>query len=112
MANNKILPGVGKVSRLSLSGSHFRLKKSDVRSQDPVRACEVCGKEKPSSDMINIIVVIGSPGHHSLLPFQHPEEEHWACSIDCWHELSMRVVLEMEDLLRSKHEDGNSSNKV
>ena len=104
MKNTK-LPGVGKISRLVVSGDHFNLEPDDRRYGDPVRACEICGEERPSSDMINIILVVGSPGHHSLTPFQHPEEEHWACSLDCWNRLAHRVTDEMLTILQGKHKE-------
>jgi len=51
----------------------------------PARTCEACGKVVPvGHDAINVIIVVGSPGHPELPPFQCPHEEHWACSIDCW----------------------------
>jgi hypothetical protein len=104
MSINSKLPGVGKISRLEVSGVHFHLRSDDIRYMDPVRACEVCGTERPSSDMINYICVIGSPGHHSLLPFQHPDEEHWACSFECWLKVHEMVGKEMHQLLGEKHQ--------
>lgn len=101
--NNVKLPGVGKISRLMLSGEFFGLEPTDIRYGDPVRACEVCGRERPSSDMINLILTIGSPGHHTLPPFQHPEIEHWACSIEHWNALVLRVKQEINQLLSSLH---------
>ena len=52
--------------------------------QEPIRTCEACGKQTPSSRSINCIMVIGSPGHPDLKPFQCAAEEHWACSPECW----------------------------
>jgi hypothetical protein len=109
MTTNTLLPGVGKISQLKLAGDAFGLDKEDLRFNDPVRACEVCGQERPSSDMMNYISVIGSPGHHTLAPFQHPEIEHWACSIDCWKELHRRVGEEMLDLLVDMHTEVEES---
>lgn len=104
MAKNTSLPGVGKISQLSLAGEHFSFDEQDIRYKDPVRACELCGEERASSDMINLICVIGSPGHYTLEPFQHPEVEHWACSIEHWKELSHRVVDEMVEHLGQRHD--------
>lgn len=103
MATNTHLPGIGKISRLMLSGHAFNLDEDDIRFGDPVRACEVCGTELPSSDMIAFHMVISSPGHHTLPPFQHPDIEHWACSIDHWDTLATRVQGEMREYLQSAH---------
>jgi hypothetical protein len=94
---------VGKISQIKTSGEHFGLNGDDRRAGDPVRACEVCGAEGASSDMINVIVCIGSPGHYSLDPFQHPETEHWACNVEHWEQLAHRVVTEMRGHLEEKH---------
>lgn len=48
------------------------------------RTCEACGRSGLSPYMINVIMVVGSPGHPLLPPFQCSQEEHWACSTDCW----------------------------
>jgi hypothetical protein len=109
MATNRHFPGVGKVSRLQMAGDAFGIDNNDVRSGDFVRACEVCGTERPSSDMMNYACVIGSPGHYRLPPFQHPEIEHWACSLDCWKELYRRVGEDMVELLIGKHVEKRES---
>lgn len=99
MATNRKMPGVGKISRLELAGEAFG--HTDERADSPVRACEECGTEKASCEMLNIIVVVGSSGHHSIAPFQHPDEEHWSCSTDCWLKVAQRVIGEMYDILVS-----------
>lgn len=103
MATNRIMPGVGKISQLRLAGEHLGIEAADPRSGDVVRACEVCGTERASSDMIAFHMVISSPGHYSLPPFQHPEIEHWACSVDHWDALASRVQGEMKDILVALH---------
>jgi hypothetical protein len=109
MAENIRLPGIGKISQLKQSGVYFNLEKDDIRYLDPVRACETCGKEAPSSDMINFICSIGSPGHHTLPNMQHPDEEHWACSIDCWKKVTSKVINDMIDILTDLHHDTKGS---
>lgn len=69
-----------------------------VRQVKPVpeftRTCEACGKTGLSPDMINVIIVVGSPGHASLSPFQCAHEEHWACSPECWEKVAHACISE------------------
>lgn len=56
---------------------------------DPPRTCESCGKVvQESPDAINVVISVGSPGHKDLQAFQCPEEQHWACSIECWSKVA------------------------
>lgn len=72
---------------------------------EPTRTCEACGKKGISSSMINIIIVVGSPGHASLKPFQCSQEEHWSCSPDCWSKVAHACIDEhMSILLKSTRE--------
>jgi hypothetical protein len=50
----------------------------------PQRECEACHKQVPSEEAINVMILVGSPGHIGLAPFQCAHEEHWACSPECW----------------------------
>ena len=71
-----------------------------------VRTCEACGKQVESSQAINLIIVIGSPGHPELAPFQCEQEEHWACSLDCWRKVAHACIDEhMHVLLQQKHQE-------
>lgn len=73
---------------------------------EPIRTCEACGKKITSSLAINCIIVIGSPGHPTLAPFQCAHEEHWACSIGCWNKVAHACIDEhMSELLRYKHSE-------
>ena len=56
----------------------------EYATDSPQRICEACGKSGPSHRMINCILVVGSPGWEGVPSFQCPQEEHWACSPDCW----------------------------
>lgn len=114
MAKNSRLPGVGKISSLSTAGEAFNLDPSDRRYGDPVRACEICGEEQASSDMINFICVLGSPGHYTLDPIQHPDVEHWACSFDHWAQLAHSIVDVMRAYVSEMHNaiEGSRHRKV
>lgn len=73
-------------------------------SDSPKRICENCNKIGPSHRMINFICCIGSPGHESLQPIQCEQEEHWACSIECWSKVAHACIDEhMVELLKQKH---------
>lgn len=67
--------------------------------------CEACGKQVARRDeAINIIIVVGSPGHPALPPFQCPQEEHWACSLECWLLVAHACIDEhIHTLLRQAH---------
>lgn len=84
------------------------LKPLDMSKKEPsipMRTCEACGTQKPSDASINCIIVIGSPGHASLAPFQCAQEEHWACSIACWQTVAHACIDEhMAALLQSAHQ--------
>lgn len=68
------------------------------------RVCENCATSRESSCMINCIIVIGSPGHASMAPFQCPNEEHWACSLDCWIKVAHACIDEhMIEVLKELH---------
>lgn len=54
----------------------------------PLVDCAVCGTSLPNSHAFNIIISVGVPGHPDVQPFQCPHEEHWACSIDHWLQVS------------------------
>lgn len=61
------------------------------------RVCAGCGKDIPVGDSgINVITsvthVIGSPGHPGIPPWQCPQEEHWACSPDCWAKVAHQCI--------------------
>lgn len=83
-----------------------------------IRTCEACGKQVDSSYAINMIFVVGSPGHPELAPFQCEHEEHWACSLGCWRVVAHACIDEhMHEILRMKHEEkgiisGNELNKI
>lgn len=80
-------------------------REAEYASDSPDRVCECCKKTGPSHRMINVIIVIGSPGHENLQPFQCSQEEHWACSIECWTKVAHACVDEhMSELLRGKHQ--------
>lgn len=64
----------------------------EIEEEEPKRTCEACGREGPSSMMINCIIVIGSPGHPLLLPFQCAHEEHWSCSATCWRQIAHACI--------------------
>ena len=66
---------------------------------EPMRTCESCGKQVISSSAINVIIVVGSPGHPTLKPFQCEYEEHWACSPGCWSAVAKACVDEHMSLL-------------
>ena len=71
-----------------------------------MRTCEACGKQVDSSYAINMIFVVGSPGHPELAPFQCEQEEHWACSLDCWKVVAHACIDEhMHVLLTQKHQE-------
>lgn len=83
------------------------LKPLEVKTNSD-RVCESCGKKNSSDTSINCIIVIGSPGHKTLAPFQCDQEEHWACSIECWAKVSHSCIDEhMTELLRKKHGELN-----
>ncbi len=77
--------------------------KPEIEVQEPQRTCEACGKQLPSSQSINCIIVIGSPGHPSLAPFQCGHEEHWSCSPDCWQRVSIACINEHMRILLDHH---------
>lgn len=78
---------------------------SKVINDPPPRACEACGTVKPGDQAINVMIGIGSPGHPSLKPFQCEQEEHWACSIECWAQVAKACVDEhMVQLLHLAHQ--------
>lgn len=73
----------------------------------PPVICESCGKVVQSRDQaINIILVVGSPGHPDLPPFQCPGGgdsygDHWACSLECWRQVAHACIEEhMQELLK------------
>ena len=75
---------------------------------EPLRTCEVCGKQVPSSQAINIILTVGSPGHPSLAPFQCPGGgdsygDHWSCSPECWKTLAHACIDEHMHVLLKYH---------
>ena len=55
-----------------------------------MRSCDLCGKQGPGSEMINLHWGIGSPGHKSLSYFDAPE--YWACSIEHWLEIAHAAI--------------------
>lgn len=73
----------------------------------PPRTCESCGKVVAvGHDAINVIIVIGSPGHPDIAPFQCSFEEHWACSLKCWLKVAHACIDEhMQVLLQRAHAD-------
>lgn len=80
--------------------------KNTIDKLPPPRVCEACGITVPiGHDAINCIIVIGSPGHPSLMPFQCAHEEHWACSIACWSQVAHACINEhMLELLKQAHQ--------
>lgn len=69
-----------------------------------IRTCESCGTQIESSQAINIIVVVGSPGHAELAPFQCEHDEHWACSLECWRKVAHACIDEhIAELLYQQH---------
>lgn len=63
----------------------------------PPILCEACGKSVPREQAMNIILVVGSPGHPDLPPFQCPGGgdsygDHWACSVECWKTIAHACI--------------------
>lgn len=66
---------------------------TQIRIPKPV-ICEACGKIVERRDYaINVMILVGSPGHPDLPSFQCIGGEdsigdsigdHWACSVECW----------------------------
>lgn len=74
-------------------------------TDSPIVPCEACGKPGPTHRMINVMIVIGSPGHPSLPPFQCSNTEHWACSRECWGKVAHACIDEhMHALLEQAHQ--------
>ncbi len=69
------------------AGTVFGLPEDDIRYLDVVVECASCGKTGASSDYLNLIVGIGSLGHHSLTHLKRGPGEQWACSLDCWEHI-------------------------
>ncbi len=69
------------------SGDKFGLALDDIRYDDPVATCDNCGRQGIQSDYLNLVVVTGSLGHHSLFRLKQKAPEQWACSLDCWMSL-------------------------
>ncbi len=67
------------------------------------RTCEACGKQDLSPNMINVMMVVGSPGHPTIAPFQCPQEEHWACSPECWSKVAHACIDEHMVTLLNYH---------
>lgn len=59
-------------------------------TEEPKRTCSICGAMLPSSQAINVIIVVGSPGHPGLASFQN--EEEWACSKEHYRMLAHRII--------------------
>ena len=79
-----------------------------TQPHEPVimRTCEACNKQVESSTAINCIIVVGSPGHHELPPFQCEHEEHWACSLACWRLVAHACIDEhMHEMLQQRHKE-------
>jgi hypothetical protein len=91
----------------------LRPKEEPVQGSDsPIVTCEACRSQGPSHRMINLAIVVGSPGHESLTGFQCPgskqmptnTDEHWACSIECWAKVAHACIDEhMAVLLQQLH---------
>lgn len=82
-------------------------------TQETIRTCEACGTLKKSSESMNCIVVIGSPGHSNLMPFQCTHVEHWACSRECWSKVAHACIDEhMIVLLQQKHQELNKNDTI
>ena len=96
----------------TLPPSHFAALLT--HSLPPPRICQSCGKDIPVGDAgINVITsvthVIGSPGHPGIPPWQCPQEEHWACSPDCWAKVAHSCIDEhMVPIVREIHKRLNS----
>lgn len=93
------------------AGDAFGLAPDDIRYDDPIATCAHCGKRGIQSDCLNLVIVVGSLGHHSLFRIKEHLGEQWACSLDCWMDLYMdtgrKLVQEIIEINaeeeRSKH---------
>ena len=82
--------------------SPIRLPGQEV--SEGTRICECCKKEVKSSSAINIMIVVGSPGHADMLHFQCPNEEQWACSLECWTNVANACIEEhILEILKELH---------
>lgn len=81
------------------------LNEGKINTKEQERVCESCGKSLPSSQSINFIGIVGSPGHPSLPAFQCTQVEHWSCSIECWSKVAHACIDEhLHDILTKMHE--------
>lgn len=69
--------------------------------------CEACGKTVDRRDYaINIMILVGSPGHPDLPAFQcvgggDSPGDHWACSPECWLKVAHACIDEhMHQILK------------
>lgn len=68
------------------------LPSNERGSDSPIVSCENCTKSLPQHLAMNVIIVVGSPGHPDLAPVQCPLIEHWACGPDCWRVVAHACV--------------------
>ena len=91
MDTNDILLGILK----TLPPSHFASLLT--HRLPPPQVCQGCGKTIPTHDQgYNVISsvthVIGVSGHPGVPPWQCPQEEHWACSPECWAKVAHKCI--------------------
>lgn len=69
----------------------------------PITVCEACGKQDKRHLMINAVICIPAPGHHTLTGFGCTAGEHWACSPECWTKVGHACIDEhMVTLLQAR----------
>lgn len=79
----------------------------------PQRICEACNKQLPSEQALNVIIVVGAVDRFAgrVQPFQCPQEEHWACSPECWNKVAHACVEEHMSWLLNQLEQLTNGSK-
>lgn len=60
----------------------------------PMRKCDVCGLVRRQDMMLNFAMIVGSPGHPDIPPFQCKHGEHWACSLAHFEDIVMHCAID------------------
>jgi len=89
---------------LAQMSPEFITKTMFARVPGPV-TCYGCNKQFSGMKAVNIIVpvefTVGSTPYDAVPPFQCPQEEHWACSPECYAIAAKKCIDEhMVPLLR------------
>lgn len=84
--------------------STFQLPPARNVTEEPLYACEICGKKDIAGRMYSYIISMATTGHPAVATFQCEARQHWGCTPEHGLELAIACMEQhLHPALLEKH---------